>query len=104
MKTAIDSYCFHRRGAYLQSWLTDSNFPLTWHLHKEKAGSGAQAGINSHCVDLAQFLVGEIASVVAMKTTATNTLPTDGRPDTSSDSNTNSTTALSISWTPSTRA
>ncbi len=60
---------FHWRGAYLQSWLTDPDFPLTWHMQKEKAGSGAQAGINSHCVDLARFLVGEIASVVAMKTT-----------------------------------
>ena len=60
---------FHWRGAYLQSWLVDPNFPLTWHLQKEKAGSGAQAGINSHSVDLARFLVGEIKSVVAMKTT-----------------------------------
>ena len=60
---------FHWRGAYLQSWLVDPNFPLTWHLRKETAGSGAQAGINSHCVDLARYLVGEIRSVVAMKTT-----------------------------------
>jgi predicted dehydrogenase len=60
---------FHWRGAYLQSWLVDPNFPLTWHLRKETAGSGVQAGINSHCVDLARFLVGDIDSVVAMMTT-----------------------------------
>ena len=60
---------FHWRGAYLQSWLVDPDFPLTWHLRKETAGSGAQAGINSHSVDLARYLVGEIKSVVAMKTT-----------------------------------
>ncbi|MFV1966611.1 MAG: Gfo/Idh/MocA family protein [Pirellulaceae bacterium] len=60
---------FHWRGAYLQSWLVDPNFPLTWHLRKETAGSGAQAGINSHSVDLARYLVGEIRSVAAMKTT-----------------------------------
>jgi len=60
---------FHWRGAYLQSWLVDPNFPLTWHLRKETAGSGAQAGINSHCVDLARFLVGDVDSVVAMMTT-----------------------------------
>lgn len=60
---------FHWRGAYLQSWLVDPNFPLTWHLRKEMAGSGSQAGINSHSVDLARFLVGEIRSVVAMMTT-----------------------------------
>jgi len=69
---------FHWRGAYLQSWLTDPNFPLTWHMQKEKAGSGAQAGINSHCVDLARFLVGEIASVVAMKTTFVKERPLPG--------------------------
>ena len=60
---------FHWRGAYLQSWLVDPDFPLTWHLRKEIAGSGAQAGINSHSVDLALHLVGHIKNVVAMKTT-----------------------------------
>jgi len=60
---------FHWRGTYLQSWLVNPDFPLTWHMRKEIAGSGAQAGINSHSVDLARYLVGEIESVVAMKTT-----------------------------------
>jgi predicted dehydrogenase len=59
---------FHWRGAYLQSWLVDPDFPLTWHLRKETAGSGPQNGINSHSVDLARYLVGEIKSVVAMQT------------------------------------
>ncbi|MBW8017045.1 MAG: Gfo/Idh/MocA family oxidoreductase [Planctomycetes bacterium] len=59
---------FHWRSAYLQSWLVDPNFPLTWHQRKELAGSGVQAGLNSHCVDLARFLVGDIKSVVAMMT------------------------------------
>ena len=31
---------FHWRGAYLQSWITDKAFPITWHLQKEYAGSG----------------------------------------------------------------
>jgi predicted dehydrogenase len=57
---------FHWRGAYLQSWIVDPNFPLTWHLRKEIAGSGPQSSINSHNVDLARFLVGEIKSVNAM--------------------------------------
>ena len=59
---------FHWRGAYLQSWLIDPNFPLTWHQKKELAGSGVQAGINSHSVDLARYLVGDMKSVVAMMT------------------------------------
>ena len=69
---------FHWRGAYLQSWLTDPNFPLTWHLRKETAGSGAQAGINSHSVDLARYLVGDISSVVAMMTTFIKERPLPG--------------------------
>jgi predicted dehydrogenase len=57
---------FHWRGAYLQSWIVDPNFPLTWHLQKEFAGSGPQGDLNSHSVDLARYLVGEIKTVSAM--------------------------------------
>ena len=69
---------YHWRGAYLQSWLSDPNFPLTWHLQKELAGSGAQGSINSHSVDLARYLVGEINSVVAMATTFVKERPLPG--------------------------
>jgi predicted dehydrogenase len=57
---------FHWRGAYLQSWIVDPAFPLTWHLRRETAGSGPQGDLNSHSIDLARFLVGEISSVMAM--------------------------------------
>ncbi len=60
---------FHWRGAYLQSWIVDPNFPLTWHLRKEIAGAGPQWDLNSHSVDLARYLVGDIKSVMGMKTT-----------------------------------
>jgi len=60
---------YHWRGCYLQSWLMDPTFPLTWHLQKDIAGSGANGGINSHSVDLARYLVGEIKSVTAMAKT-----------------------------------
>lgn len=69
---------FHWRGAYLQSWLVDPNFPLTWHLRRELAGSGANAGINSHSVDLARYLVGEIKLVSAMTTTFVTERPLPG--------------------------
>jgi predicted dehydrogenase len=59
---------FHWRGAYLQSWIVDPNFPLTWHLRKEIAGSGPHGDLNSHSVDLARYLVGDIKSVTAMMT------------------------------------
>jgi len=57
---------FHWRGAYLQSWIVDPNFPLTWHLQKEMAGSGPNGDLNSHSIDLARYLVGDIQSVAAM--------------------------------------
>jgi predicted dehydrogenase len=57
---------FHWRGAYLQSWIVDPNFALTWQLQKELAGSGAQGDLNSHSVDLARYLVGDIKKVVGM--------------------------------------
>ena len=57
---------FHWRSAYLQSWIVDPEFPLTWQLRKETAGSGAHADLNSHLVDLARYLVGDITQVTAM--------------------------------------
>ncbi|MCX6626708.1 MAG: Gfo/Idh/MocA family oxidoreductase [Candidatus Solibacter sp.] len=57
---------FHWRSAYLQSWIVDPEFPLTWHLRKETAGSGPHGDLNSHLVDLARFLVGDITEVTAM--------------------------------------
>ncbi len=57
---------FHWRGCYLQSWVTDPNFPLTWNLQKKFAGSGPQGDLNSHSVDLARYLVGDIKKVTGM--------------------------------------
>ncbi len=54
---------FHWRGAYQQDWIVDPEFPLTWQLRKETAGAGPHADLNSHSVDLARFLVGDIRTV-----------------------------------------
>jgi len=54
---------FHFRGTYLQDWIVDPNFPRVWRLDRTKAGSGALGDIASHVVDLARFLIGEIAEV-----------------------------------------
>ena len=61
-------HVYHWRGAYLQSWIMDPNFPLTWQLRKDTAGAGPHWDLNSHSVDLALYLVGEIRSVMAMTT------------------------------------
>ncbi|MFJ1608018.1 Gfo/Idh/MocA family protein [Streptomyces sp. NPDC088253] len=49
----------HVRVTYLQDWLVDQEFPLTWRLRKELAGSGALGDLGAHIVDLAQYLAGE---------------------------------------------
>ena len=71
---------FHWRGTYLQDWIIDPDFPLTWHLKKETAGAGAHYDLNSHSVDLARYLIGEINSVTAMTSTfiKERPLPEDG--------------------------
>ncbi len=70
---------YHWRGAYLQSWIADPNFPLIWHLRKETAGSGPHGDLNSHSIDLARFLVGDIKSVVAMMTNFIKERPLPGK-------------------------
>ncbi|MGW6271266.1 MULTISPECIES: Gfo/Idh/MocA family protein [unclassified Streptomyces] len=60
----------HVRLTYLQDWLVDPGFPLTWRLRKDRAGSGALGDLGAHIVDLAQFLVGEpVAGVSALMET-----------------------------------
>ncbi|MEV2194117.1 Gfo/Idh/MocA family oxidoreductase [Streptomyces phaeochromogenes] len=49
----------HVRVTYLQDWLVDREFPLTWRLRKETAGSGALGDLGAHIVDLAQYVAGE---------------------------------------------
>jgi predicted dehydrogenase len=70
---------FHWRGTYLQDWITDPNFPLTWHLQKQFAGAGPHYDLNSHSVDLARFLVGEVESVSAMMKTFVTERPLPGK-------------------------
>jgi predicted dehydrogenase len=54
---------YHWRGAYQQSWLLDPQHPLDWKLLKDTAGAGPLWDLGSHAVDLAQYLVGDFASV-----------------------------------------
>lgn len=69
---------FHWRGSYLQDWIVDPEFPLTWHLQRERAGAGPHFDLGSHAVDLARYLVGEIASVSAMTASFVTERPLPG--------------------------
>src|SRR6056297_1745475 len=52
------------RGKYLQDWLVDPDAPWSWRNSKELAGSGALGDLGAHTVDLARFLVGDVAGDV----------------------------------------
>jgi predicted dehydrogenase len=58
----------HVRASYLQDWLVDPSFPLTWRLQRERAGSGALGDLGAHLVDLAQYLTGELIAGVSAAT------------------------------------
>lgn len=69
---------YHYRGAYLQEWIMDEDFPVTWQLKKETAGGGPLYDLSSHNLDLARFLVGEVASVTAVLKTIVKERPQPG--------------------------
>ena len=71
---------YHYRGTYLQDWVADPNVPLVWRLRKEAAGSGALGDIASHSLDLARFLVGEIAEVTGALETFVKERPLPDNP------------------------
>jgi predicted dehydrogenase len=57
------------RAVYLQEWIMDPAFPLVWRLRKSVAGSGALGDLGAHIVDLARFLVGDVASICGLTET-----------------------------------
>lgn len=63
------------RGTYLQDWSADPSGPLSWRFQKDIAGSGALGDIGTHVVDIARYLVGDIASVSAIAITYIDNRP-----------------------------
>jgi len=69
---------YHWRGAYLQDWIMDPNYPVSWHLKKECAGGGPLFDLASHALDLARFIIGEPAAVTAVNKTFIKERPVAG--------------------------
>lgn len=65
----------HFRGAYLQDWIVDPEFPLVWRLRKDQSGSGVHGDLNAHVIDAARYLVGEFDQVCGLETTFIKTRP-----------------------------
>lgn len=70
---------YHWRSAYLQDWVMDPDFPLTWHFKKDLAGAGPLFDLSSHSVDLARYLIGEVDAVTAVNKTFIEERPLPGK-------------------------
>lgn len=66
---------FHVRASFLQDWIIDPDFPLVWRLDKKACGSGSLGDLGAHFIDMARFLCGDIATVMAMSKTFVKTRP-----------------------------
>jgi len=60
---------YHLRAVYLQDWLINPEFPVTWKLKKETAGSGPHGDLNAHLIDLARYFIGEFDKVMGINKT-----------------------------------
>ncbi|WP_408960388.1 Gfo/Idh/MocA family protein [Natrinema sp. 74] len=72
----------HVRGTYLVDWQTDPEQPWVWRNDAERAGYGQVGDLGSHTIDLARWLVGDIADVSGRLTTFVDERPApdgDGR-------------------------
>jgi predicted dehydrogenase len=59
----------HYRGRFVSMYGSDELGLLSWRFLMDQAGYGVTSDILSHCVSLAQYLVGDISEVVSMKKT-----------------------------------
>jgi predicted dehydrogenase len=58
----------HFRARFLLSFAVDPEVPFSWRFDRQTAGPGALGDLGSHHIDLARFLVAEVASVAAATT------------------------------------
>jgi predicted dehydrogenase len=69
------------RGTYLQDWSNDPDLPLSWRFQHSVAGSGALGDIATHVLDIARYLVGDVAAVGALTRTYIPSRPVSEGPD-----------------------
>ncbi|ODT76173.1 MAG: oxidoreductase [Pelagibacterium sp. SCN 64-44] len=63
------------RGWFDQGFFNDPELPFSWRCTRKQAGSGALGDLGSHVIAVAQYLMGEIDSVVAQAQTYFPTRP-----------------------------
>jgi predicted dehydrogenase len=63
------------RGWFDQGFFNDPELPFSWRCTRKQAGSGALGDLGSHIISVAQYLMGDIVSVVAQAQTYFPTRP-----------------------------
>ena len=66
------------RGWFDQGFYSDPDLPWSWRCSREQAGSGALGDLGSHTISVAQYLMGDVTSVVASAQTWFATRPVAG--------------------------
>jgi predicted dehydrogenase len=65
----------HFRSQWVAAYAANPNGALTWRFRREDAGLGILGDLGSHAVDLAQYLLGPIASVTSRTDTVVSARP-----------------------------
>ena len=63
------------RGWFDQGFFNDPELPFSWRCVRREAGSGALGDLGSHVISVAQYLMGDVESVVAQSQTFFPTRP-----------------------------
>lgn len=63
------------RGWFDQGFFNDPELPFSWRCTRKQAGSGALGDLGSHVISVAQYLMGDLESVVAQAQTYFPTRP-----------------------------
>ena len=63
------------RGWFDQGFFNDPEMPWSWRCSREEAGSGSLGDLGSHVISVAQFLMGDFASVCGQEQTFFKTRP-----------------------------
>ncbi|MCR8547774.1 Gfo/Idh/MocA family oxidoreductase [Salipiger sp. P9] len=66
------------RGWFDQGFFNDPEMPWSWRCSRQQAGSGSLGDLGSHVVSVAQYLMGDMASVMGQEQTFFKTRPAPG--------------------------
>ncbi|RPD99750.1 gfo/Idh/MocA family oxidoreductase [Candidatus Pantoea deserta] len=66
------------RGWFDQGFFNDPELPWSWRCSREQAGSGSLGDLGSHVISVAQYLMGQIDSVVGQEQIVIETRPAPG--------------------------